>query len=588
MIASATAVAGMFPDEAAVEVRPGYDLRVDAERRSGRPSDAYRTTLGSTRGSLATVALLLACGVVSASLGMPPGMDLQRPEGRRLRYVMTAPAATSYTTDQDGAEDPVSRQLLSELPGLQLSACLTRAAAAYARLVPHDAQTQPPLAAIEFLLHWAGCPDPTATATVLYTTEDSTTEVVNGIRQLLAQPGVEEATHLGVARVPAENPPFRWRWGILAVERKVQLRRFPATDRPGGTLPLQFSLADGLSEPGVILLGADGRIKRQRVGHGGRWGLARIPLGHDRGRIWIEITAEGRSGPRVCALFPVEIGGAPPDVWEGTLPPDETSVRTRSQAEVLMLELVNADRKRFGLPSLGSDPHLAAIARRHSSDMAENGYFGHVSPSQGDLAARLGAGHYAVWWSGENISTSDSIYESQEALMRSPGHRANILAPQPTVVGIGIVRGAVASQRTWVVTQIFARPVPNLSARSFEKAMRARIGRRRASRGAIELGSDRDADDAARALAVRLRRNHLSHRALLAEANRILSAAGVGYHRLTILTYDVPDPDEIALPEEIGGPAAQAVGVGAARKTGEPLTTVVILVLEGTVEAASP
>ena len=519
---------------------------------------------------------------------MPSGARPQRPKGRHLRYVMTAPASTSYTTDQDRAEDPVSRQLLSELPGLQLSACLTRAAAAYARVVPHDAQTQPPLAAIEFLLHWAGCPDPTATATVLYTTEDSTTEVVNGIRQLLAQPGVEEATHLGVARVPAENPPFRWRWGILAIGRTVQLRRFPATGRPGDTLPLQFSLADGLSDPGVILLGADGRIQRLSVGHAGRWGLARIPLGPDRGRIWIEITAEGGSGPRVCALFPVEVGGSPPDVWEGTPPPDETGVRTRAQAETLMLELVNEDRNRFGLPSLGPDPRLAAIACRHSEDMAENGYFGHVSPSHGDLAARLGAGLYAVRWSGENISTSDSIYESQEALMRSPGHRANILAPQPTVVGIGIVRRPVTSQRTWVVTQIFARPVEDLSARSFEMATRARIGRRRASQGHRELGSDKNANDAARALAVRLRREHVSQRALLAEANRILRAAGVGYHRLTILTYEVPEPDEIALPEEINGPAVQAVGVGAARETGEPLTTVVILVLEGTVEAASP
>lgn len=509
-------------------------------------------------------------------------------DGRLLRYVMTAPASARYSTEGDVSGPPPTRRLLSAFPGVNLSPCLTRAAAAYARLVPHEAQTQPPLAAIEFLLHWAGCPDPSATATVLYTTEDSTAEVAAGLRQLLARPEARATTDLGLARVPAENPPFRWRWGIFAVERTARLRGFPASGDPGATLPLQFRLADGLTNPSVVLLGTDGRIEHPTVGHSGRWGLARIPLGPRKGTLWVEIVGEGAGGPRVCALFPVAVGGPPPQVWQGPRPPDESDIRTHAQAEALMLELVNADRLRFGLPSLTADQRLAAIARRHSKDMVATDYFGHVSPSRGNLSARLGASHYAVTWSGENISASDSIYESQEALMRSPGHRANILSPQPTVLGIGIVRRTDAGHRTWVVTQIFAQPVADLSVQSFVSQTRAMIGRRRASHGRTMLRSDEAVDAAAAELAAGLHRRALSQKALVAEAGRVLRNAGVRYHRLTVLTYEVPEPNDIALPEEIDRATVQVVGVGAARKSGEPLTTVVVLLIEGGLEAVTP
>lgn len=561
---------------------------MDLERRGGRTLPTWLAAVRNGGGRLAAATLILTCGAAPVSLGMPTTAGADLPDGRLVRYVMTAPASGRYTTGYDGAVDPASRRLLSSFPTLRLSPCLSRAAAAYARLVPHGARTQPPLASIEFLLHWAGCPDPSATATVLYTTEDGTAEVANGIRRLLAQPEVEAATDLGVARVPAENPPFRWRWGILAVERTVQIKSFPASGSPDAALPLQFRLVEGLADPGVILLGTDGRIEHRAIGHAGRWGLARIPLGPRKGTLWVEITAKGPTGPRVCALFPVTVGGPPPDVWEGTLPPDESAIRTHTQAEALMLELVNSDRRRFGLPLLRADAHLAAIARRHSQDMADHGYFGHVSPSQGGLAARLAGARYAIQWSGENISRSDSVYESEEALMRSPGHRANILAPQPTVVGIGIVRDRAVDRRMWVVTQIFALPVTDISAQAFADAARARVNRHRADHGGVELRPNATIETAAEQLAARLHGAALARRELMAEARRTLLQAGVGYHRLSVFTYQVPDPDEITLPDEIDGANVEAVGIGAAHQTGEPLTTVVILVLEGRVETARP
>ncbi|HBP62693.1 MAG TPA: hypothetical protein DD730_00115, partial [Desulfosporosinus sp.] len=47
-----------------------------------------------------------------------------------------------------------------------------------------------------------------------------------------------------------------------------------------------------------------------------------------------------------------------------------------------------------------------------------------------------------VKWAGENISGNKSVSGSMAALMLSPGHRANILDPRFTHVGVGIAYGS--------------------------------------------------------------------------------------------------------------------------------------------------
>ena len=47
-----------------------------------------------------------------------------------------------------------------------------------------------------------------------------------------------------------------------------------------------------------------------------------------------------------------------------------------------------------------------------------------------------------VGWAGENISGNKSVAGSMASLMLSPGHRANILDPRFTHVGVGIAYGS--------------------------------------------------------------------------------------------------------------------------------------------------
>jgi uncharacterized protein YkwD len=111
-----------------------------------------------------------------------------------------------------------------------------------------------------------------------------------------------------------------------------------------------------------------------------------------------------------------------------------------SSAEDSMLELVNQERKSRGLEPLVMDSALRDVAREHSVDMLKRGYFGHntlegVSPSD-----RLKKGGVDFSAAGENIAFSPSVDVAHSGLMRSPGHRENILRPQFGRIGIGAER----------------------------------------------------------------------------------------------------------------------------------------------------
>jgi uncharacterized protein YkwD len=117
-----------------------------------------------------------------------------------------------------------------------------------------------------------------------------------------------------------------------------------------------------------------------------------------------------------------------------------------------MISLVNQDRADNGLSALTFDAGLRSGALAHSQDMAENNYFSHTSPTQGDFNARIAAAGVKYSAAGENIAEYGSVEAAEAGFMNSPGHRANILGNY-TRVGIGIVN----KNGTYYITQWFAK-----------------------------------------------------------------------------------------------------------------------------------
>ncbi|WP_230374114.1 CAP domain-containing protein [Pontivivens ytuae] len=133
-----------------------------------------------------------------------------------------------------------------------------------------------------------------------------------------------------------------------------------------------------------------------------------------------------------------------------------------------MLDLVNEERTSRGLDPLELEQNLNEASEDHSAWMLDANVFSHTGTAGSSAGERMEdagfdfSGSYA--WA-ENIayrsvSNPDQYDETvvllHEALMDSPGHRANILNPDLDYLGVGIEVGEFNGFEAMMVTQNFA------------------------------------------------------------------------------------------------------------------------------------
>jgi len=117
--------------------------------------------------------------------------------------------------------------------------------------------------------------------------------------------------------------------------------------------------------------------------------------------------------------------------------------KPRPDLEAKMLELVNSERTKSGLQPLKADPEMTVVARAHSKDMFNRGYFSHYTPERKDPFDRMKAANVKFLAAGENLALGQTLTICHQGLMNSPGHRANILRPTYGRLGIGILDGGI-------------------------------------------------------------------------------------------------------------------------------------------------
>lgn len=130
-------------------------------------------------------------------------------------------------------------------------------------------------------------------------------------------------------------------------------------------------------------------------------------------------------------------------------------VTGEAQLEQQMLELVNKERAEAGLEPLKLDDKLVKLARLKSQDMIDKNYFSHTSPTYGDPFQMMQKNGVEYLLAGENLAGNSSLTGAHDSLMNSPGHRANILKPEFTHIGIGVVKGGPYGM---MLTQMFIKP----------------------------------------------------------------------------------------------------------------------------------
>jgi uncharacterized protein YkwD len=237
--------------------------------------------------------------------------------------------------------------------------------------------------------------------------------------------------------------------------------------------------------------------------------------------------------------------------------------------ERTMFERLNRDRKARGLPPLRFDERLSEIARHHSADMRDHHFFEHESPRTGSVDNRLDAAGYAFLTARENLSEAPDVERSQDGLLDSPPHYANIMSNDVTHVGIGIVEGGVVDATNLTVTQVFARPaeheMPEHAARrALDRLDRERTARQRSpakrSRQLMQLAEKHleDLDERASPESVERAGQGVVKALEGKEAGSVMISAQV-----------VPSSDQVGFPDALLEASKCDVGLAVRRAKGE-------------------
>ena len=165
------------------------------------------------------------------------------------------------------------------------------------------------------------------------------------------------------------------------------------------------------------------------------------------------------------------------------------------QWEQRLLDAVNEERADRGLPLYRLDRDLVAAAADHSRLMADSGRLAHQLPGEPDLRTRIAGTGLRFDAAAENVGYSTRIAEIHDNLMRSRGHRDNILATKYDAIGIAIYQ---TGGRFWV-TQDFARTTSRSTSREAVDELAAAIAelRRRRRLPAMTVDSSGDLRNAA-------------------------------------------------------------------------------------------
>lgn len=193
-----------------------------------------------------------------------------------------------------------------------------------------------------------------------------------------------------------------------------------------------------------------------------------LPVGSDM-KAAVEASRTGRLvNAEIAAVQPEiesfagQLGGGPllvtrigEDQTEQLDVPDGIALTEDPVAERQLLDLVNDERTQRGIAPLAWDERLVPVARAHSTEMFQLKYFSHESPVSGSPFDRLRAAGITYSRAGENLAYAQSVAVAHRALMDSPGHRENILRPEFTRIGIGVINAGAYGR---MVTQLFIAP----------------------------------------------------------------------------------------------------------------------------------
>jgi len=217
------------------------------------------------------------------------------------------------------------------------------------------------------------------------------------------------------------------------------------------------------------------------------------------------------------------------------LVPDASNLAAVSQATLCLL---NDERATAGLHPVRYSGALSQPSSAYSARMVTENFFAHESPDGTTLESRLTAAHYIApngdWFVGENLAWGQGSLATARnimvAWMNSAGHRHNILEPEFTEVGIGIVPGTPGDP-TWGATYTTdfgdASHAAATTASTAAVARAASAGAKPAARTAAKTARATKATKRCKVKTVRVRASRAKGKAKKATTKRVTTCGTV-------------------------------------------------------------
>lgn len=499
------------------------------------------------------------------------GEHPQPEPGSPLFVELTEPPATRYGPQPMTEADSHYAQLARSRAALRYEPALGHAARELAAFHALEGKLAPD-PVLTFFLDAGGAFEWGVEQTIRVTSTEGDAPIQDQLAHIAESVPRGDTVRIGVGETWTLSRPARRHIAVLISRGDLLLDAVPRSVRAGETVEISGQLPPGVGDVDVLVMRPDLVVSEIEARSRAQRFSAEVPAGRDAGSMLVEILGEGALGPKPLAQLDLVIEDALPEVLETAWPPDESHLQTVEQAEHAAWRLINADRVRFGLPPIPRSETLDSVARGHSIDMRDHGFFGHVSPTTGSVTDRLAAVGLKTVLHAENIARNDTLFDAEVGLMRSIGHRRNILHSGVTEVGVGVASTRRGDKRQWTLTQVFGKPSPVIDAEAARRSVLQALRGARLDAGLRALREDEDLDDVAW-------NESLKHaptpRGALDAAERLLRRGGWAW------VARVHELDGLEVPEEVLDRDYRRVGLSVRQDAGREGPDIVIVLVVG-------
>jgi len=215
--------------------------------------------------------------------------------------------------------------------------------------------------------------------------------------------------------------------------------------------------------------------------------------------------------------------------------------------------------------------------------MATHKFVAHNSPTSGTPNERLVRSGFRSSLVLENVGRGASAVEVHQGFMRSFGHRDNVLNPDVTHVGVGVIAGDESAAPELYATELFILIPSRIEPAAASARLLQQFNAARQTRSNSPLVTNPQMTQAAvEAAQSFLADPQLSRLATVDRATQQARKAGVALKRVTGLLTVIYTLDNFPIPAEVVSKEVRDIGVGVAQgyrsDLGEAAIVVVVLV----------